>query len=376
MLSGPVNRVMDLSVVVSDPQKLMEFITGNEDNLTTVASHDNFKLVVLGMMKSLLISDKRLELSSEKVLELNERCSELTDRCVTLEAAVDTLEQAAIVRDQRIDALENKFMKKACYTNDLSTRAMDLEEYSRRNTCTLTNIPYVEGENLIVKVCQMINKLGVLTVLKFEKQINNTTMKINRMVGILWRCRDLPIETKLTIYHSLICSHLNYGILIWGCHLARNLAGRFPLDHVPDKLRPLNVAHNKAIRAIMCAKRYDKETKTITHTAPLLKHLKLLSLNDIYYLNLALFAFDCLLTNDLPEIFSNYIENVDNPYNSRSCANNAAIPQVRLDATYGSIKIAAAYMWNLLPIEITKINCSKYVFKSKVKSWLLSKYES
>ena len=121
-------------------------------------------------------------------------------------------------------------------------------------------------------------------------------------------------------------------------NLARNLAGRFPLDHVPDKLRPLNVAHNKAIRAIMCAKRYDKETKTITHTAPLLKHLKLLSLNDIYYLNLALFAYDCLLTNDLPEIFSNYIENVDNPYNSRSCANNAAIPQVRLDATYGSIK--------------------------------------
>ena len=145
---------MDLSVVVSDPQKLMEFITGSEDNLTTVASHDNFKLVVLGMMKSLLISNKRLELSSEKVLELNERCSELTDRCVTLEAAVDTLEQAAIVRDQRIDALENEFMKKACYTNDLSTRAMDLEEYSRRNTFTLTNIPYVEGENLIVKVCQ------------------------------------------------------------------------------------------------------------------------------------------------------------------------------------------------------------------------------
>ena len=226
-----------------------------------------------------------------------------------------------------------------------------------------------------------VKYLGVIfdNNLKFEKQINNTTMKINRMVGILWRCRDLPIETKLTIYHSLICSHLNYGILIWGCHLARNLAGRFPLDHVPDKLRPLNVAHNKAIRAIMCAKRYDKETKTITHTAPLLKHLKLLSLNDIYYLNLALFAFDCLLTNNLPEIFSNYIENVDNPYNSRSCANNAAIPQVRLDATYGSIKIAAAYMWNLLPIEITKINCSKsskYVFKSKVKSWLLSKYES
>ena len=45
----------------------------------------------------------------------------------------------------------------------------------------------------------------------------------------------------------------------------------------------------------MCAKRYDKETKTITHTAPLLKHLKLLSLNDIYYLNLALFAYDAYL---------------------------------------------------------------------------------
>ena len=93
------------------------------------------------------------------------------------------------------------------------------------------------------------------------------------MVGILWKCRDLPIAAKLTIYHSLVASYLNYGILIWGSELAKNVAGKYSLDHVPQQLSQLNVAHNKIIRAITCSKKYDKNTKTITHTAPLLKNL-------------------------------------------------------------------------------------------------------
>ena len=68
-----------------------------------------------------------------------------------------------------------------------------------------------------------VKYLGVIfdNNLKFEKQINNTTMKINRMVGILWRCRDLPIETKLTIYHSapyLLASQL------WNSYLGLSLS--------------------------------------------------------------------------------------------------------------------------------------------------------
>ena len=56
-----------------------------------------------------------------------------------------------------------------------------------------------------------IKYLGVTfdSELKFKKQIHETTCKVNRLTGILWKCRDLDLKTKLTIYHSLVGSHLN-----------------------------------------------------------------------------------------------------------------------------------------------------------------------
>ena len=210
--------------------------------------------------------------------------------------------------------------------------------------------------------------------LKFSKQIKSTTMKINRMVGMLWQSRDLPLTAKLTLYHSLVASHINYGILIWGSSLGINLTGRYPLNHVTIQMKSANVAHKKVIRAITCSKKYDKETKIITHTEPLLKRLKLLSLNDCYYLQLALFAYDCLLTSNLPKTFHDYISNITNTYNSRTHALDAHIPHVNLNATFSSIRIASCYLWNLLPITIRSTNYSRNSFKNQVKTWLISQY--
>lgn len=221
-----------------------------------------------------------------------------------------------------------------------------------------------------------VKYLGVIfdNSLKFEKQIRATNMKINKMVGILWKVRDIPLSAKMSIYHGLVSSHLNYGILIWGSQLALNVAGKFELEHVPNNLSAINTAHNKIIRALLCQKRYDKETKTVTHTKPLLKQLNLLDLNGIYYLQLALFAFDCLLTDTMPDYFTNYINSVNNKYNSRACSHDVAIPKVKLNTTLSSIRIASSYFWNLLPTNIRSTNSSRNLFKNKVKSWLISKY--
>ena len=243
-----------------------------------------------------------------------------------------------------------------------------IPDYAYKSTLSVKD-DYIEEDNE-VKYLGIIfdNELG------FCKEIKSRSMKINRIVGILWRCRDLPLEAKLTIYHSMAASHLNYGILVWGGQLALNLVGKFSLDHIPKSLSCINVAHNKCIRAITCSKRYNKDTKKVTHTAPLLKRLKQLSLNDIYYLNLALFAYDCIIAGTLPSIYNNYLTNIDNTYNTRACQDDVVTPSVRLDATYNSIKIASSYMWNLIPTDIRQTNFSKNVFKSKVKSWLISKY--
>ena len=119
-----------------------------------------------------------------------------------------------------------------------------------------------------------------------------------------------------------------------------------------------------------------KIQKTITHIAPLLKKLNLLNLNDIYYLQLALFAFDCIITNNLPSLFNNYITNGNNIYNTRACEHDVIIYPSDLEGTCRAIKIASAYFWNLIPIEIRKINYSRHAFKSKVRNWLISKYDT
>ena len=264
---------------------------------------------------------------------------------------------------------KTKYLYFGPHYNIIHTLQSCVPEYLYKKTIAV-NVDIVENNE--------VKYLGVVfdNKLKFDKQIRGTTMKLSRMVGILWKCRDLPIAAKLTIYHSLVASYLNYGILIWGSELAKNVAGKYPLDHVPHQLSQLNVAHNKIIRAITCSKKYDKKSKTITHTAPLLKKLNLLNLNDIYYLQLALFAFDCIITNNLPSSLSDYITNVKNVYNTRACEHDAVVVQSNLEGTCKTIKIASAYLWNLIPIEIRKTNYSRHTFKSKVRNWLISMYDN
>ncbi len=53
--------------------------------------------------------------------------------------------------------------------------------------------------------------------LTWKCYINKISNKISLCMGILNRLKHfLPIQTKILIYNSLVHSHLNFGILIWG----------------------------------------------------------------------------------------------------------------------------------------------------------------
>lgn len=84
------------------------------------------------------------------------------------------------------------------------------------------------------------------------------------------------MTAKIKIYNSLILSHLNYGILVWGFKHSKIL-----------KLQ------KKAIRSI-CCKKYN------AHTDPLFKKLKILKLNDIFTISKFKF-YHKFVNNKLPE---------------------------------------------------------------------------
>ena len=116
----------------------------------------------------------------------------------------------------------------------------------------------IEGVN-IEKVSEF-NFLGITIddQLKWNKHIDKISNKISRNIGILNSLKHfLPLSTKLTIYNSLVLSHINYGLLLWGYSCKRVIT-----------------LQKKAIRTITLSK-YN------AHTEPVLKHLKLLKVDDL-----------------------------------------------------------------------------------------------
>ena len=123
----------------------------------------------------------------------------------------------------------------------------------------VTNPPLKIGD-CDIEFVENFNFLGVIINkhLQWKSHLDVISKKISKTIGIMNRVKHfLPQDTKLIMYKSLIESHLNYGILVWGYN-CKNI----------EKLQ------KKAVR-IICNSKYN------AHSEPLLKKLKILKVKDI-----------------------------------------------------------------------------------------------
>ena len=231
------------------------------------------------------------------------------------------------------------------------------------------NTEVYEPNNVKYLGVQFDNKLT------FKKHTDILCCKLNRMVGILWRNEHLNLETKKIIYSSMVESHLNYGILTWASNLAKNITGQYDLDHTPENLKLLCTAQNKIIRAIVRKPKYDRVNKIHTSMSPLFKTLETLTINDLYYYNLAIMAHEYFHANSLPvkinEKFTKKtdITEVRTRYNEFELYYNTP----RLASTFRKPSVAAAAYWNTIPIELRIIKKLKR-FKKELKVYMINKY--
>ena len=135
--------------------------------------------------------------------------------------------------------------------------------------------------------------------LTWKTQIESLTCKLSKAIGILYRIRRYINKPSLNLLlHSLIISHLKYGIICYG--RANSTA-----------LKPLNILLNRALRCINFLGRRDKKTSQIYFEQ------KILKIQDMFKLELAKFCFkfhNKLLPNQLLTVFTN-ISSVHN-YNT------------------------------------------------------------
>ena len=96
------------------------------------------------------------------------------------------------------------------------------------------------------------------TNLNWRKHTENISNKCSKTIGVLNRLKYvLPLDIKVLLYNTLILSHINYCIMIWGYQRKRN------------------TSIQKNVMRIITLNTYN------SHTEPLFKNLKLLKIKDM-----------------------------------------------------------------------------------------------
>ena len=177
------------------------------------------------------------------------------------------------------------------------------------------------------------------------KEIINKTAKGTYALATLKY--TLPMKTKLMIYHSLIASHLLYGLSIWG-------------NSGVKKLKKIQNNTKKSIRNVVAA-RYNE------HTENLFKNLKVLKFTDQIILNTSKMMHSIkyqYAPMALNTMFSNDI------VNRRIDQNN--IPESFYPSDITKNKMPKT--WNSVNTAYKAISNHKY-FKTSLFSSLISEYK-
>ena len=140
------------------------------------------------------------------------------------------------------------------------------------------------NNNCIDRVSEF-NFLGLIisSDLKWNKHIEHISLKISKVIGIMFRMKYiLPSGILHTIYNTLIMPHYSYCLLTWGSKI-----------HIGHRLLLLQ---KKALRMI-------DDSHYIAHTEPICKKLQIVKISDLF--RITVWKFYYKLTNTLlPSYFN------------------------------------------------------------------------
>ena len=183
--------------------------------------------------------------------------------------------------------------------------------------------------------------------LLWAEHINMVIRKISKFVPIMYKIRNsLNLCDLKLIYNSLVYPNVIYCNIIWGgiCKTRLNL---------------LFVLQKKIIRAMTFSDR-------CASSAPLLKSLNLLPLQDINSYMCGLHVYKSLQTGN--NLFTIYVQN---NYNTRLANTRSVVmPNIIFSHSRQSVTWIGAQLWNRLPRELRDVQ-TYGAFKFKLKRWLL-----
>ena len=191
--------------------------------------------------------------------------------------------------------------------------------------------------------------------LTWRKHISVLETKIARAIGVLYKARSFINErNRKLLYFSLIHSHLNSANIVWGS------------TH-KSKLNKLYGLQKHACKVVNFKSKYDSGERV-------LKSMNIINIFDLNIMHHLIFMFK-LKNRQLPEIFQSYFEpNVSINYNLRSnSSGNFCLPAKHSKFTEHSIYYRGPKLWNIFSDKEIKSSKSLFIFKRRLKDFLLNK---
>ena len=150
--------------------------------------------------------------------------------------------------NSELDNISNWLKINKLSLNVQKTKMMIFHEYQRK--VKTPKLKICESEITCVDSFDFLG-ITIDKHLTWKSHVDKVSNKISKTIGILNRLKFyLPLNAKLAIYNSLILSHINYGILLWGN---------------TNYLHRLEILQKRAIRLIT-------NSNYIAHTEPLFKN--------------------------------------------------------------------------------------------------------
>ena len=213
---------------------------------------------------------------------------------------------------------------------------------------------------------QYVKYLGVLidSKLTFKFHIDELKKKISRAIGVLYKLRPyVPIRVLCNVYYAIIYPFLLYGIVIWG-----NADGYL--------IKPIHILQKKFVRMATFNDGFQNIRGPLAHTPPLFRQLKLLTIYDIYKLQLGKLVFESL--NDIGPT-KNVIKYVRasevHSHDTRHARKGNLYTDWVRTTRYGlkNLQNEGSNLWDHLP-SVIKSSTNRESFKFKFKNQLLETY--
>ena len=219
-----------------------------------------------------------------------------------------------------------------------------------KETAPLMNVSL---NNVPINQSNSVKYLGVIidTKLNFDVQINSITHKISKAVGVMTKLKHyLPQKALLTVYYSLVHTHLLYGLSVWG-------------SAYKTHLKKLITLQNKAVKIIGGGSYRDKASPCYSDTKTL----------NLYKLEIGKFVH-AHFQNKIPQKISKFFTltrdiSLRSTRSTQQTKTRLYIPRYPTSRLQKCIKYQGVTIWNQIPPEIQ--SAFSKLFKSKFKKHLL-----